>query len=403
MSDVTLNSSVGGEGRHGGLVGQTGAVNITGCVFSGKMLTTGSIDTGSCGGIIGMSNKNCTITDCVYDPAPIESDEKEVAAGSGEFPSGTFYTGKAAAVTNCYYTRTLGTAQGKQAYAITEGENVTIVLSGTETDEDVANSNTAYMQFTILSGSTTYTTKVYVKTKEGERNATTATVGSKTYYVFKCNVAAKEMTSQIKAQIIDGKSQGTEYTYSVKEYADYLLNHTEGNAEYTAAAPLVKAMLNYGAYSQSYFGTHIDSLANASLDETDKSLGEVTITHSNAAVTNLSAGVTFEGASLSLKSETTLSLFFKNTSESDVTFKLGDNTIVPIDNNGYLQIKITGIKAKQLSSDFTVTIGESGSVTYSPMNYCQLVLSGNYTNAHKDVVKALYKYSQAADNYFNVS
>ena len=162
-------------------------------------------------------------------------------------------------------------------------------------------------------------------------------------------------------------------------------------------------MLNYGAYSQSYFGTHIDSLANASLDEADKSLGEVTITHSNAAVTNLPEGVTFEGASLSLKSEITLSLFFKNKNGSSVTFKLGDETIDAVDNNGYLQIKITGIKASKLSSDFTVTVGESGSVTYSPMNYCQLVLSGNYTDAHKDVVKALYKYSQAADSYFTES
>ena len=48
-----------------------------------------------------------------------------------------------------------------------------------------------------------------------------------------------------------------------------------------------------------------------------------------------------------------------------------------------------------------VNVGDSGSVTFSPMNYCQLVLRGNYTNAHKDVVKALYKYSQAADTFFN--
>ena len=111
--------------------------------------------------------------------------------------------------------------------------------------------------------------------------------------------------------------------------------------------------------------------------------------------------MTFASATLSLKSVTTLSLFFKNTSAGDVTFKLGDETITPVDNNGYLQVRITGIKAKELGSDFTVNVGESGSVTFSPMNYCQLVLRGNYTNAHKDVVKALYKYSQAADTFFN--
>lgn len=83
-----------------------------------------------------MSNKNnCTITDCVYDPAPVESGEKEAAAGSC-----TIYTGKTAAVDNCYYTRALGSTenQGKQAREITAGENVIFHLSGTETEYDVS-------------------------------------------------------------------------------------------------------------------------------------------------------------------------------------------------------------------------------------------------------------------------
>ena len=139
MSDVTIYSSVGGEGRHGGLVGQigqTGTLNLTGCLFNGKLLTTGSVDTGSCGGLLGISNKNsCTITDCVYDPAPIESGENEAAAGSG-----TLYTGKTATVDNCYYTRALGSTenQGKQAHEIIAGENVIFYLSGEETEYDVS-------------------------------------------------------------------------------------------------------------------------------------------------------------------------------------------------------------------------------------------------------------------------
>ena len=40
------------------------------------------------------------------------------------------------------------------------------------------------------------------------------TSGDTTFYIFKCAVAAKEMASDIKAQIIDGSKTGTEYTYS---------------------------------------------------------------------------------------------------------------------------------------------------------------------------------------------
>lgn len=55
------------------------------------------------------------------------------------------------------------------------------------------------------------------------------------------------MTSQIKAQIIDAGMHGTEYTYSVKDYADYLLKHADERENLAKAIPLVKAMLNYGA------------------------------------------------------------------------------------------------------------------------------------------------------------
>ena len=158
-------------------------------------------------------------------------------------------------------------------------------------------------------------------------------------------------------------------------------------------------MLNYGANSQTYFGVE-GTLANAGLDDADKVLGDVTIEHSTPVISALPEGVTFEGASLSLKSETTLSLFFKNTSGDPVTFKYGSDEITAVDNNGYLQVTITGIKAKQLSSDFTITVGDSGSVTYSPMNYCKTVLEGEYPDNLKNVVKALYKYSQEADSYF---
>ena len=265
-----------------------------------------------------------------------------------------------------------------------------------ELADEIEDSDTAYMKFTIPSSNNS--TVLNVPVSDAKRNGK--------YYVFKCNVAAKEMTSQIKAQIIDDENIGTEYKYSVKEYADYLLTNadadgTEIQKKYAAAAPLVMAMLNYGTYSQNYFGTNTDNPANAILTNEEKALDDVTDIEHTAPATNLPEGVTFASATLSLKSVTTLSLFFKNTSAGDVTFKLGDETITPVDNNGYLQVRITGIKAKELGSDFTVNVGDSGSVTFSPMNYCQLVLRGNYTNAHKDVVKALYKYSQAADTFFN--
>ena len=67
------------------------------------------------------------------------------------------------------------------------------------------------MHFTIPAGGTVTESDVYVK------DARKVSSGGKVYYVFKCQVAAKELTSAIKAQIIDGDRSGTEYTYSVRD------------------------------------------------------------------------------------------------------------------------------------------------------------------------------------------
>ena len=99
--------------------------------------------------------------------------------------------------------------------------------------------------------------------------------------------ATTEKTSDIKAQVIDPESgrSGDVYTYSVKEYADYLLARTEGNWSYKKVAPLVKTMLNYGAAAQVYFDKTSAGLANADLSAEDQTLGEITITKDVVHVT----------------------------------------------------------------------------------------------------------------------
>ena len=110
-----------------------------------------------------------------------------------------------------------------------------------ELSEAIASNENAYMEFTLPN--TAEKTKVYVTgTHEDGATATTSTVGGKTYYVFSCEVAAKEMTDEIQAQMIVGENEGTVYTYTVKDYADYILSHTETYGEKVVA--LVKAMLN---------------------------------------------------------------------------------------------------------------------------------------------------------------
>ncbi|MBR3988665.1 MAG: hypothetical protein IKK10_05105, partial [Clostridia bacterium] len=56
------------------------------------------------------------------------------------------------------------------------------------------------------------------------------------YYVFTCEVAAKEMTESITAQVITSDDKSEVFTYSVKEYAEYIL--ASDDAKYEDAKPL---------------------------------------------------------------------------------------------------------------------------------------------------------------------
>ena len=263
------------------------------------------------------------------------------------------------------------------------------------TDELLA-SETAEMVFTVPNGSKTDTQTLLVKDViANDKNK--VSIGSKTYYKFKCSVSAKDMASTITAQLVDGEKSGTEYTYSVKDYAEYLLEHNEVE-EFANAAPLVKAMLNYGAASQRYFneGTaigEVEDMADVTVPNTFK------FDEGNA---DLPEGVTFEGATLSLKSETTLSLYFKGL-PADTKFTCDGRTVETAKNGEYVVARIRGIKANELENDFTVTFeGDSVTynVTYNVMTYCYNVQNDDTVDDNlKNVCKALYKYAQAAINY----
>ena len=138
-SSIVVHSSTSGDGTHGGFVASNGGtLSIEGCVFDGKLLTTGQTATGNCGGFIGWGSG--TITNSLYAPAKLDGGEIEVQAGTGDYPSCTFVRNGSAG-DNCYYTRLLGTAQGKAPHTVSAGQDVSIgaiALSGKATTYSVS-------------------------------------------------------------------------------------------------------------------------------------------------------------------------------------------------------------------------------------------------------------------------
>lgn len=253
-----------------------------------------------------------------------------------------------------------------------------------ELSDAVANDPNAYMHFTIPSGDQTFAEDVLVKDAERDGN----------YYVFKCSVAAKDMDSTIYAQLNNGEPIGTIYEYSVKKYADYLIdNADDDHPEYQRAKPLVEAMLEYGRHAYVYFNG----------DEAAEALN-TTVPVKGSSVENMPAGVEFDGATLSLKSQTTLSLYFvKENGAADVELTM-DGMTEGVDyetehkGNEYV-IRIRNISAAELNDDFTVMVNGTGSVTYSPMTYCYKAQTSSDAKL-ANTVKALYLYWVEADKYF---
>lgn len=126
-SSVTINSSTSGDGTHGGFVGaQSNTLTIEGCVFNGSLLGS---STNSCGGFVGWRNGTVNISNSLFDPAEV------TISGNDSY---TFSRRSSTNFTNSYYTAALGTEQGKQAFSITGGEDVTVAASGDTTVYDVS-------------------------------------------------------------------------------------------------------------------------------------------------------------------------------------------------------------------------------------------------------------------------
>lgn len=261
----------------------------------------------------------------------------------------------------------------------------TVSLSGNigvnfymELNDSVTNDNNAYMQFEMPNGEIV---------REAVKDAEVSVVDGKKCHVFSCEVSAKEMSDKINAQMIIGNDTiSAEYTYSVKEYADNLLD-----GDYSGEAKqLVSTMLSYGSYAKAYF-------SNENLTTTPEiNAVTVDILSDYAGKTSgmLSDDVKYYGSSLLLESDTTLRHYFKITDGTDVSqYDFSGNK------GNYYYIDISDISADKLDVACKTSIG-GYTVSYSPMSYAHAVLSSdNASDSLKNVVRALFLYNQAANAY----
>lgn len=203
---------------------------------------------------------------------------------------------------------------------------------------------------------------------------------------------------------------GASYGYAVSSFADL--------------SAMVKAMLNYGAYTQQYLGYHTERLANSILPEADRSIAppENLGTSAVAVHNDADSGITFTGMALQLDSGSmSLRVYFNcDRSLVDLDELKAQSSFIGQSSGGALYmftyaegihhdanglfIRISNVSASWLSNTYKVAIrnrGRVSSVELTALSYVSLLLAGENTNPSlANMGCAMYAYNQAAQAYF---
>ena len=256
--------------------------------------------------------------------------------------------------------------------------------------EATLNDENAKVVFEVPDSRSTYTLDIPVKDGEKEYGGN---------YIFRCEVAAKEMTSAISAKLVTSGSELQLEDYTVQQYAEYILSNS---GTYANEQELVKAMLNYGAQAQLYFNYNTDNLANDTeyMTEDDKKIELYGFAGAPYTLEGEEEGVTYYGSALSLKSEVAFKHYF--IIDESVDFESLEITCdypATIKKNGNLyELIISDIPAHRMGENsIKVTLGGI-TLDYTIYSYGALAQSAGKTELWT-MVSALTRYANAASEY----
>ena len=281
-----------------------------------------------------------------------------------------------------------GVLAGVAGYSLSLGGNIGVNQFVAISDEVLADPD-AKMIITVPDTGSTYDVEIPVSEFESSGN----------YYEFTIEVAAKEMASDIILTLVTGDQEYDLGAYTVKRYCESVLSGSFASDQLKNVA---RTMLNYGAASQIHFGYNTDNLANDSIymTEEDKVIGTADLSAYAPVFEGEAGNVTFYGATLSLKSETSLKFYFQIKNPVDGLNGINVNglpgaILEPVGN--YYMFAITDIPAHMLGEAYVLkTDGQT--ITYSALSYAYLAQQNSDVTL-VNVANALCAYADAVSIY----
>ena len=165
---------------------------------------------------------------------------------------------------------------------------------------------------------------------------------------------------------------------------------------------LCSAMENYGEYAREYFGSVYGEVGTA---EAINDVTAETLSVYKSDITSAVDSSEYYGLSLLLRTKTLLRFYYKN-EPAVISVTDSENKAVAYNTGktqGMYYIEIPDISAKDLDEKFTVTT-DGTTIKASALTYAYNTLITYSEKAEQtdlcNVVKALYKYSEAANEYF---
>ena len=226
-------------------------------------------------------------------------------------------------------------------------------------------------------------------------------------YRFTCAVPASRLSDSITAAVVSSGASGEVYPISVKKFADVIIENPSGRGATESQVNFLKALLNYGSYSQLYFNYNTGKLANAAWGDTTPASIDTSAYGFDKPTNDI--GITYYGSSLLFKSDTIERHYFNlgeytdlTSIKNDFTFMIDGQSVDPVIKEHWVYIQKEGISAKDLDEAYTVTVtkkSDNTSITfnYSALNYVKQIIDKSSTNATtKGLMRAIFDYSSKA-------